>query len=79
MVQLSQAILKSKIKKIKWGTEKNMPFSQGWAINEVIKTYKIPAKKWGYEYDTIGVQTKKQYILWKDNGGNLEFLGLVNK
>lgn len=68
--------LKQLIKKIKWGKEKEMPFSQGWAINKVIKKYKIPAKKWGYDYDVIGVQTKKQRMLWRDAGTKLEFLGL---
>ena len=75
----SSSKLKVYKRKIKWGTPKSMPFSQGWAINQVIKTYNIPAIKWGWNYDVIGLQTKKQYLFWRDNGGNLSFLGLINK
>jgi len=71
--------LRKYVKQVKWGTQKSMPFSQGWAINKVIEEYKIPAKKWGYYVDIIGVETKKQFIFWKDGGSELEFLGLVNK
>ena len=75
----SQTELKKLIKNIKWGTQKEMPFSQGWVVNEMIKRYKIPAKKWGYDNDIIGIETKRQRILWKDQGGRVDFLGLVDK
>lgn len=76
----TQAYLKSLVKKVRWTTQKtNLPMSQGWAINELIKLYRIPAKSWGWAGSTIGLETNKQYLFWKDNGGELEFLGLVNK
>jgi hypothetical protein len=56
-----------------------MPMSQGMAINRVIKEHKIPARAWGYSGSAIGVETKKQKILWRDKGVHLEFLGIVNK
>ena len=34
--------------KVKWGTEKELPFSQGEAIKRVVSQYNIPAIKWGY-------------------------------
>ena len=66
-------------KKVKWGKQKSLPFSQGWVINDMIKRYKIPAVRWGYDYDVIGIETKKQFIFWKDNGGTVDFLGLLDK
>lgn len=67
------------VKNVPFGTETKLPFMQGYAINEVIKKYNIPAVAWGYFSDLIGVETKKQYILWRDEGWRLVFLGLVNK
>lgn len=65
--------------KIKWSDSKSMAFSPGFAINSVIKRYKIPAKKWGYSGSIIGVETNKQFMFWKDSGYSLEFKGLLNK
>ncbi len=79
MVQANEKTLMSYKRKIKWGREKSLPFAQGYAINEVIKQYKIPVIRWGYSFDIIGVETKKQYIFWRDRGGELEFKGLINK
>jgi hypothetical protein len=65
---------------IRWGTEKKTGFSQGWAINHVIKTYDIPAVEWGYSPSgAIGVGTKTQRMVWKDKGMSLEFQGIVKK
>ncbi len=79
MTQAKKTTLQSYKRKIKWTNKTDMPFGQGWAINEVIKRYKIPAKRWGYWHSIIGVETNKQYIFWKDLGGELEFKGLLNK
>jgi hypothetical protein len=72
--------LKELISQIPFGTEReDLPFMQGWAIIEVIKKYSIPAIAWGYYKDLIGVETEKQYIVWRDEGWRLVFLGLMNK
>ena len=75
----SQAYLKKLIRDIQFGQERSLPFSQGWAIKEVIKKYKIPVKEWGYSGSAIAVGTKKQRMLWRDKGTHLDFLGIVNK
>lgn len=71
--------LKDLINQIPFNTEKDLPFSQGYAIIEVIKKYEIPAIAWGYTQDLIGVETNRQYILWRDEGWRLVFLGLMDK
>jgi len=78
---LSPDKLKTIDKKIEWSTEKNLPFSQGSAIKEVIARYKIPAIKWGYvgTGQFIGVETNKQKMFWRDKGSELQFLGILNK
>jgi len=78
-MEKSQAYLKEVLKKIKLGTEKSLPMSQGFALNKIIQKYKIPAKKWGYSGSAIAIETKMQKILWRDKGSHLEFLGIVNK
>jgi len=76
----TQGYLKQRIKKIKWTSKTTgLPFSQGFAIKELIKRYGIPARRWGWYGSTIGVETKNQFLLWRDYGWKLEFLGLVNK
>jgi hypothetical protein len=83
--QLKEALSPDKLKtidkKIAWGTEKELPFSQGFAIKDVIKRYNIPAIQWGYvgTGTFIGVETKKQKMFWRDKGSTLEFLGILNK
>lgn len=57
----------------------SLPFSQGYAINSLIKEYKIPALKWGFSGDYIGIETNKQKIFWLDKGTYLEFKGILNK
>jgi hypothetical protein len=80
---VSQSKLKEYDKLIEWGTEKKLPFSQGYAIKQAIKEFKIPAIEWGYgqigRYSLIGVGTKKQRLFWKDTGTQLEPLGILNK
>lgn len=75
----SQEYLKKVLREIKLGQEQSLPMSQGLAIKEVIKRYKIPAQRWGYSGSAIAVQTKKQKILWRDRGSHLDFLGIINE
>ena len=75
----SQEYLKKVLREIKFGQEQSLPMSQGLAIKEVIKRYKIPAQKWGYSGSAIGVETKRQRILWRDRGSHLDFLGIIDK
>jgi len=67
------------VKLVKFGTENSLPAMQGMAIKAVIEEHKIPALKWGYYFDVIGIETKRQFLFWKDHGGHLSFLGLVSK
>ena len=57
----------------------SMPMSQGSLINELMKRYKMPAVAVGWHFDLIGIETKKQFMIWKDIGSHAEFLGLINK
>ena len=66
-------------KKIKYGTEKSLPLCQGMAINSLVKKYNIPMIQWGFHYNLIGIETNKQFIIHRDQGSHLEFLGLINK
>ncbi len=79
MTQATEKTLKSYKSKIKFGTKKELPAIPGMNINGVIKQYKIPAIAWGWSGSLIGVETKKQYIFWRDFGTHLEFKGLLNK
>jgi hypothetical protein len=76
---VKQKTLMKHIKTIIFGIEQKLPMSQGMAIQIVIDTYKIPAIKWGYNGSLIGIETKKQIMVWRDKGSCLEFLGLMNK
>lgn len=67
------------LQKVKFGTETSGPAMQFMAINAVIKEYNIRALAWGYYHDVIGIETKKQYLFWRDKGSHIEFVGLVNK
>lgn len=71
--------LKECISQIPFNNEKDLPFMQGYAIIEVIKRYEIPAIACGYTQDLIGIETEKQYIVWRDEGWRLVFLGLMDK
>ena len=58
---------------------KGVPFSQGIIADTVIKQYKIPAIRWGYNGSLVGVETKKQIMIWRDKGAVTEFKGIINK
>lgn len=77
----TQILLTTVDSKINWSSDKNMPFSQGYAINQLIKTYKIPAIKWGFAGSGkyIGIETNNQKMFWHDKGSSLKFLGILNK
>lgn len=78
--KVSKLILKRHVKAIRWIKQrKRLPFSQGFAINFLIKRYKIPAIRWGFKGSLIGLETKKQFLIWKDMGSSLSFMGIVNK
>jgi hypothetical protein len=76
---VSQKTLMQYIKKINFGTEKTLPLMPGSHINTLIGHYKIPAIKWGFDGSLIGIETKKQIMIWRDKGSHLEFMGLMNK
>lgn len=79
--KLSEKTLKSYLKSIYWMKGKTAPFAQGTAINYLKKHYKIPTIRTGYGKgnNIIALETSKQYLMWRDKGYNLEFLGIVNK
>ncbi len=71
--------LKNYNKKIKYGTERSLPMMQGGLIKSLIERYKIPAKRWGYHFNMVGIETNKQFMIWRDMGHEAHFLGLINK
>ena len=77
--QVSAKTLEKYNKKIEYGTQQKLPMSQGSMMNEIAKKYKIPAIRWGYQFDLLGLETKKQFLLWRDCGSHAEFLGIINK
>ena len=83
MFEVTKKTLINYKNKIKFGREKSLPLMQGEMINLLIKKYKIPAcfksVKWGYHLDLVGIETKKQFMIWRDCGSHAEFLGLINK
>ena len=79
LFKCSQATLKNYNNKIKYGNEKSLPMCQGMAINSLMKEYKIPAISYGYHFNLIGIETHKQFLMWRDLGYGLEFLGIINK
>jgi len=58
-----------------------MAMSPGLMIKHIIENYKIPALSVGFDYRscTLGIETKKQFILWRDCGSHAELLGLIQK
>ena len=76
---MKEARIKYYIDKIDWGEHETLPMMPGEAIKAVIKEYNMPAKAWGYFHNVIGIETKKQQILFKDDGTGISFLGLYNK
>ena len=79
MFRVSPKTLQACNDKIGYGTQQKLPMSQGSMMNEIAKTYKIAAIRWGYHQDLIGLETKLQFLLWRDCGSHAEFLGLINK
>ena len=79
MVKATKKTLNSYRSEIKWGTKRELPMAPGMAIKSVIKQYRIQAIRWGYSGSLIGVETKKQIMIWRDKGTHLEFKGLINK
>ena len=79
MTKATEKTLQTYRANIKFGKEQKMPLSQGMAIKRLIEEYKIPAIAWGYEGSLIGIETKKQIMIWRDKGTHLEFKGLINK
>ncbi len=67
------------LSKIDLGTETKLPFSQGYAIKDVIKRYGIKAVEWGYGGNYIAVATNSQIMVWLDKGSELKFVGIKNK
>lgn len=79
MVEATKNTLTSYKNEINWGKEKSLPFMQGNAINTIIKEYRLPAIRWGYSGSLIGIETEKQYLIWRDKGHALEFKGIIEK
>jgi len=79
MTKATEKTLQTYRANIKFGREQSLPMSPGMAIKSVIKEYKIPAIAWGYSGSLIGIETKKQIMIWRDKGTHLEFKGLINK
>lgn len=79
MTIATQKTLQKYKNEIKWGQQEELPMTQGLAITNVIERYDIPAKQWGYSGSLIGIETKKQYLFWRDRGSELEFKGIINK
>ena len=79
MTKATITTLESYRNKIKFGTERTMPMIPGENIKALVKEYKIPVIRWGYSGSLIGIETKKQIIIWRDKGSHLEFKGLINK
>lgn len=76
---VSQNTLKSYKSKINWGTQtEGLPFSQGMAIKRVMQEVD-GVIAWGYEGSYVGLETRQQYLFWRDMGGYLEFKGILNK
>ncbi len=79
MFKVSAETLAEYNKKIEYGTQQKLPMSQGSMMNEIAKTYKIAAIRWGYHQDFIGLETENQFLLWRDCGSHAEFLGILEK
>ena len=76
---VSEKTLQNYIKKINFCNDPRLPGMIGINVLSLIEHYKIPAIKWGYGGTLIGIETKKQIMVWRDKGSHLEFLGLHNK
>jgi hypothetical protein len=79
MTQAKESTLKNYVKKINFGTEERLPMIPGGALFDIMRHYKIPAIRWGYNGTLIGIETKKQFLFWRWIGSACEFKGLLNK
>jgi hypothetical protein len=77
--RVTPATLKKYKNQIKFGQEKSLPMSQGLLIQEIIKQIGIRPIGWGYHFNLVGLETKKQFLIWRDTGVSAEFLGGINK
>lgn len=77
--QPDQDTLKRWNMRIPYGTPDKLPMSQGSVMNEIIKTYKLHPVRWGWYQDLIGLETEKQFLIWRDTGVGAEFQGIINK
>ncbi len=78
---VSAAVLKKYIKSINWfdiDPAPSLPMSQGLSLQAIIKANGFPAKRVGYNQDLLAVASKKQIIVYRDNGVGAEFLGIVD-
>jgi hypothetical protein len=79
LFDVDQETLKLYNARITYGTPEKLPMSQGSLMNEIIKKYKIHPTQWGWHQDLIGLETHRQFLVWRDNGVGAEFLGIINK
>jgi len=80
LFDVTPEVLKNYNSKITYGTQKKLPMSQGCMLNEIVAKYKITnAIKWGYHFDILGIETPKQFLLWKDCGSYAQHLGIIDK
>ena len=78
--EVDQKTLQKYNDSIPYGTQKKLPMSQGSVLNDVVKRYNITnAVRWGYHLDFIGIETPKQFLVWRDCGAHVEFLGIIDK
>lgn len=78
---VSEAVLKKYVESIKWfdvDPAPSLPMSQALILQEIIKANRFPAKRVGYNADLVAVASKKQIIVYRDNGVGADFLGIVD-
>ena len=77
---VSPETLKRYHKKINYqNLDAEFPFSQGYLLKYLREHYKVPAIRAGYAGDLVSLETKRQFIIWRDTGVGAEFIGLINK
>lgn len=79
MTKAKESTLLTYRAQLQWGNRKDLPAIPGMNIAGVIKEYRIPAIRWAYSGSLIGIETKRQFLFWRDVGGELVFKGLLNK
>ena len=77
---VSPETLKRYHKKINYqNLDAEFPFSQGYLLKYLREHYKVPSIRAGYAGDLVSLETKRQFIIWRDTGVGAEFIGLINK